>query len=102
MEQAAFTFSLALCAGLNMADGIITVSVIHIPELREANPMTRFALKSPPLYMAFKGLSSVIIYEGLHTLFKNHKTLSWISVVVLDFAFSYAIVHNLHLIWRFR
>ena len=97
MEHA-FVFSLALCAGLNMADGIITVSGADLPGLRESNPLARLALKSPPAFLAFKALSSYVIYRGLRSLFKVNKTLSWIAVLVLNVAFSYAIVHNLRLI----
>jgi hypothetical protein len=97
MEHA-FTFSLALCVGLNMADGIITVSAADLPGLREVNPLARLALKSPALFLAFKGLSSFVIYKGLGTLFKRSKLLAWVMVFGFDVVFSYAIIHNLHLI----
>lgn len=101
MEHA-FAFSLALCAGLNFADGIVTLEGVGLPGIRESNPLARLALKSPPAFLAFKALSSYVIYRGLGALFKMNRTLSWIAVLVLNAAFSYAIVHNLRLIGEIK
>lgn len=97
-----FTFSLALCVGLNMADCVISLNMASLPGIYEVNPMARLAIKSPPLFIAFKGLTSFIIYEGLSKLWKRNRTVSWIAVLVLDAALSFAVYNNLHLMREIR
>ena len=96
MEHA-FAFSLALCVGLNMADCVISLRMAELPGIYEVNPIARLALKSPPLFVAFKGLTSFVIYEGLSKLWKRNRVVSWIAVIVLDAALSFAVYSNVRL-----
>ena len=97
-ENTLFTSTLITSAALNAADYFTTIKALKMEGLKEANPFMKNIVKKPAVFAAVKIGITALNYVMLKKLHKKNKTLAWAVSLISNFALSYVVANNLHMI----
>jgi hypothetical protein len=102
LEETMFEVSMAVLAGLSLADYLTTMEAVKHPSLAEGNPFFKALVKSPAFFAAAKLGVTAISYWGLKRLYKRNKSTAWVLSAASNLAMSLVIANNLRLIRNAR